>query len=136
MGPHQSGPAFLPDLVLHRGLGSVVTPLDGASCGVRQVQPCSCPGKFRQRWETRDVQDQQQDRCGNGQWKRHPEALKDAAKAIGGAIDPVTADVAKIEDLERLIVEVRERHGRVDILFANTGIGVTRTSSSLQKPTL
>ncbi len=33
---------------------------------------------------------------------RHPEALKDAAKAIGGAIDPVTADVAKMDDLDHL----------------------------------
>lgn len=53
---------------------------------------------------------------------RHPEALKDAAKAIGGAIDPVTADVAKMDDLSRLFAEVRERHGRIDILFANAGI--------------
>jgi hypothetical protein len=41
--------------------------------------------------------------------------LKDAAKAIGGAIDPVTADVAKIEVLDRLLAEVREHHGRIDI---------------------
>lgn len=53
---------------------------------------------------------------------RHPEALKDAAKAIGGAIDPVTADVAKIDDLDRLFAGVRERHGRIDVLFANAGI--------------
>ncbi len=53
---------------------------------------------------------------------RHPEALNDAAKAIGGAADPVTADVAKMDDLDRLFAEVRERHGRIDILFANAGI--------------
>ncbi len=53
---------------------------------------------------------------------RHPEALKDAAKAIGGAIDPVTADVAKMDDLDHLFAKVRERHGRIDILFANAGI--------------
>jgi NAD(P)-dependent dehydrogenase (short-subunit alcohol dehydrogenase family) len=53
---------------------------------------------------------------------RHPEALKDAAKAIGGTIDPVAADVAKIDDLDRLFAKVRERHGRIDILFANAGI--------------
>jgi hypothetical protein len=37
--------------------------------------------------------------------------LKAAAEAIGGAIDPVTADAAMIEDLDRLFAEVRERHG-------------------------
>jgi len=43
---------------------------------------------------------------------RDPETLKDAAKAIGGAIDPVTADVAKTDDLDQLFATVRERHGR------------------------
>jgi NAD(P)-dependent dehydrogenase (short-subunit alcohol dehydrogenase family) len=52
---------------------------------------------------------------------RHPEAVKDAAKAIGGAADLVTADVTKMDDLDRLFAEVRERHGRIDILFANAG---------------
>jgi NAD(P)-dependent dehydrogenase (short-subunit alcohol dehydrogenase family) len=85
--------------------------------------------------ETRDAQVRQQDLCLDGQWKRHPEALKDATKAIGGAIDPVTADVAEIEDLDRLFAEVRERHGGIDICFANAGIAMTQTSSSLQKPT-
>jgi NAD(P)-dependent dehydrogenase (short-subunit alcohol dehydrogenase family) len=53
---------------------------------------------------------------------RHPEALKDAAQAIGGAVDPIAADVAKIDDLDRLVAEVRGRHSRIDILFANAGI--------------
>jgi NAD(P)-dependent dehydrogenase (short-subunit alcohol dehydrogenase family) len=59
----------------------------------------------------------------------------DAVKAIRGAIDPVTTDVAMIEDLDQLFAEVRERHGRIDIFFANAGIAMTRTSSSLQKAT-
>jgi NAD(P)-dependent dehydrogenase (short-subunit alcohol dehydrogenase family) len=53
---------------------------------------------------------------------RDPQALDIAAQSIGGAVDPVTADVAKFNDLDRLFLHVRERQGRIDILYANAGI--------------
>jgi NAD(P)-dependent dehydrogenase (short-subunit alcohol dehydrogenase family) len=53
---------------------------------------------------------------------RSAETLKAAVKAIGGTIELVAADVSKIDDLERLFTEIRERHGHIDVLFANAGI--------------
>jgi transposase InsO family protein len=55
-----------------------------------------------------------------------PYALPQALQVVAHAKEVSHQDIA----------EVRERHGRIDILFANAGIAMTRTSSSLQKPTL
>ena len=35
----------------------------------------------------------------------------------------VTGDVARLEDLDRLYATVKEKHGHIDILFANAGAG-------------
>src|ERR1700754_4303521 len=47
--------------------------------------------------------------------------------AAGGAIGPnaigVQADSTKLADLDRLYAEVGERHGRLDVLYANAGGG-------------
>ncbi len=62
---------------------------------------------------------------------RSTETLKAAAKAIGGTIDLVAADVAKLEDLDQVFAEVRERHGHIDVLFANAGIAKLRPVSEM-----
>ena len=37
--------------------------------------------------------------------------------------DLVAGDVSRLEDLDRLYASVKEKHGHIDILFANAGAG-------------
>jgi len=51
------------------------------------------------------------------------QAELDAAVAeIGRNVTGVRGDVSKLEDLDRLFATVKERKGKIDILFANAGI--------------
>ncbi len=52
---------------------------------------------------------------------RRPEHLKTAAESIG--VDPVEADVTKLEDLDRLANHVTDKYGGADILVNNAGTG-------------
>ncbi len=54
--------------------------------------------------------------------RRKPE-LDAAVKEIGGDTLGVVGDVANLADLDRLYATVKEKHGRVDVLFANAGGG-------------
>ena len=54
--------------------------------------------------------------------RRQPE-LDSAVKKIGGDAIGVRGDVANLADLDRLYATVKEKHGRVDVLFANAGGG-------------
>ena len=54
--------------------------------------------------------------------RRQPE-LDAAVKQIGGDAIGVRGDVANLADLDRLYATVKEKHGRVDVLFANAGGG-------------
>src|ERR1700710_2435166 len=54
---------------------------------------------------------------------RREKELKEAAASIGGNVTTVAGDVTRLEDLDRLYAVVKEKHGRVDILFANAGAG-------------
>jgi NAD(P)-dependent dehydrogenase (short-subunit alcohol dehydrogenase family) len=54
--------------------------------------------------------------------RRQPE-LDAAVKEIGGDAIGVRGDVANLADLDRLYATVKEKHGRVDVLFANAGGG-------------
>ena len=47
----------------------------------------------------------------------------EAAAYIGRNVTPVQGDVSRLEDLDRLYTTVKEKHGHLDILFANAGIG-------------
>jgi NAD(P)-dependent dehydrogenase (short-subunit alcohol dehydrogenase family) len=49
--------------------------------------------------------------------------LDAAVKEIGPGATPISADVSIITDLERLMAEVKKAVGRIDILFANAGVG-------------
>jgi NAD(P)-dependent dehydrogenase (short-subunit alcohol dehydrogenase family) len=53
---------------------------------------------------------------------RREAELAKAAEQIGRNVATVQCDVAKLDDLDRLFGRVREEKGRVDILFANSGI--------------
>lgn len=54
---------------------------------------------------------------------RRQEALDAALKTIGHGAAGIRGDVAKLADLDRLYAEVKKTFGRIDVLFANAGIG-------------
>jgi NAD(P)-dependent dehydrogenase (short-subunit alcohol dehydrogenase family) len=58
---------------------------------------------------------------------RSPESLAQAEKELGGAAQVVRADAASLSDIDRLLAGIRDRHGRLDVLFANAGIGNFRS---------
>ena len=54
---------------------------------------------------------------------RREKELADAAAAIDGNVTTVVGDVSRLDDLDRLYAIVKEKHGHIDILFANAGAG-------------
>ena len=54
--------------------------------------------------------------------RRHKD-LDDAAKSIGTSALAVQGDVSKMADLERLFATIKEKFGRLDVIFANAGFG-------------
>jgi NAD(P)-dependent dehydrogenase (short-subunit alcohol dehydrogenase family) len=54
---------------------------------------------------------------------RRQAELDAAARAIGENVTAVQGDVSKLTDLDRLYAAVKKQHGRVDIVFANAGVG-------------
>ena len=53
---------------------------------------------------------------------RKPEAVATAAQEIGGDTIGLVADVSRVADLEKAFQAVKEKAGRIDILFANAGV--------------
>ena len=54
---------------------------------------------------------------------RRQKELDEAVMAIGGNVTGVQGDVAKLADLDRLYETVSKVKGRIDIIFANAGVG-------------
>jgi NAD(P)-dependent dehydrogenase (short-subunit alcohol dehydrogenase family) len=54
---------------------------------------------------------------------RREKELQEAAAAINTNVTAVVGDVSSLEDLDRLFAVVKEKHGHIDILFANAGAG-------------
>jgi NAD(P)-dependent dehydrogenase (short-subunit alcohol dehydrogenase family) len=54
---------------------------------------------------------------------RRQQELDEAVKAIGTNVSGVQGDVAKLDDLDRLYETIAEVKGRIDIVFANAGVG-------------
>jgi NAD(P)-dependent dehydrogenase (short-subunit alcohol dehydrogenase family) len=54
---------------------------------------------------------------------RREKELKEAAASIGSNVTAVAGDVSRLEDLDRLYAVVKEKHGHIDVLFANAGWG-------------
>jgi NAD(P)-dependent dehydrogenase (short-subunit alcohol dehydrogenase family) len=52
-----------------------------------------------------------------------PDRLKTAATALGESGLALQADLRRMTDIDRLMETVRERYGRLDVLFANAGLG-------------
>src|ERR1700720_3461223 len=69
---------------------------------------------------------------------RRQEELDKAVQAIGAGVTAVQGDVSDLEDLDRLFARVRSDHGRIDVLFANAGLGASEplgkiTESSFER---
>lgn len=54
---------------------------------------------------------------------RRKKELDDAAAQIGNNVTAVQGDVSRLEDLDLLYSIIKEKHGQIDILFANAGLG-------------
>src|ERR1700733_1339566 len=54
--------------------------------------------------------------------RRQPE-LDTAVELIGGDVLAIQGDVSNLDDLDRLFETVRSAKGRIDVLFANAGLG-------------
>jgi NAD(P)-dependent dehydrogenase (short-subunit alcohol dehydrogenase family) len=54
---------------------------------------------------------------------RRKAELGAAVEKIGGNVTGVQGDVSRLEDLDRLYAIVKKEKGRIDILFANAGVG-------------
>jgi NAD(P)-dependent dehydrogenase (short-subunit alcohol dehydrogenase family) len=54
---------------------------------------------------------------------RRQSELDVAVKQIGKNVTGVQGDVSNLADLDRLYAKVKEQKGRIDILFANAGVG-------------
>jgi len=54
---------------------------------------------------------------------RRQDQLDAAVKTIGRNVTGVQGDVSNLDDLDRLFATVREKKGRIDVLFANAGLG-------------
>jgi len=56
---------------------------------------------------------------------RREDELREAAATLKGNVATVVGDVSLLDDLDRVYAVVKERHGHIDILFANAGAGTT-----------
>ncbi len=61
------------------------------------------------------------------------EALTRSLSAEGLEITFVAADVREERDSERLVVEALERHGRIDVLCNNAGVGLLKSVTATER---
>ena len=54
---------------------------------------------------------------------RRKEALDEAARSIGGRVTGVQGDMSRLADIDRLYDTVQQKHGQIDVVFANAGGG-------------
>ncbi|MDK1378096.1 MULTISPECIES: glucose 1-dehydrogenase [unclassified Sinorhizobium] len=54
---------------------------------------------------------------------RRQEELDRAVEAIGSGVTAVQGDISRMDDLGRLFATVQAKSGRIDVLFANAGLG-------------
>jgi NAD(P)-dependent dehydrogenase (short-subunit alcohol dehydrogenase family) len=57
---------------------------------------------------------------------RSPRSVGDAQKEIGANGIAIAADVTKSAELDSLFQQVREKYGRIDVLYVNAGIARLR----------
>jgi NAD(P)-dependent dehydrogenase (short-subunit alcohol dehydrogenase family) len=66
---------------------------------------------------------------------RRAAELDAAAKEIGANVTAIQGDVSKLEDLDRLMDEIKRQTGRLDVLFANAGLARYGTLGAIEEET-
>jgi NAD(P)-dependent dehydrogenase (short-subunit alcohol dehydrogenase family) len=64
---------------------------------------------------------------------RRQAALDETVKSMGGKTIGVQGDVSKLADLDRLVDTIREKAGRLDVVFANAGGGEVSPFGSISE---
>jgi len=54
---------------------------------------------------------------------RRQEALDEALGSIGGRVTGIRGDMSRLADIDRLYDAVQQKHGQIDVVFANAGGG-------------
>jgi NAD(P)-dependent dehydrogenase (short-subunit alcohol dehydrogenase family) len=54
---------------------------------------------------------------------RNPVTLAETAQAIGGDVLAIEADISDLSATRKVIDQVTAKHGRIDVLFVNAGVG-------------
>ena len=54
---------------------------------------------------------------------RDQQTLDDAKQALGGDVLAVRSDTSQLADIDKLFAEVKEKLGKIDVLFINAGVG-------------
>ena len=67
---------------------------------------------------------------------RREKELKKAATSIKKNVTTVVGDVSRLEDLDQIYAVVKEKHGHIDILFANAARVQSHRSRWLLSPIL
>jgi NAD(P)-dependent dehydrogenase (short-subunit alcohol dehydrogenase family) len=62
---------------------------------------------------------------------QNPDRLQSAASELGGSVTALHGDVSKPADVENIIHQVREKFGRIDVVFANAGMGLAAPLESV-----
>src|SRR4051812_42476265 len=62
---------------------------------------------------------------------RRADRLREATAQAGGGALAIVADVTNRQDVQRVVRETLERHGRIDVWVNNVGQGITRMPSEL-----
>ncbi len=62
---------------------------------------------------------------------RRKEALDTAVKEIGGGVKAIQVDASDLSGLDRMYAQIKQEYGRLDVLFANAGIGEFATIETL-----
>jgi len=60
---------------------------------------------------------------------RREAELASAANAIGRNVKALQGDVSKLDDLDRIIAQIKQTKGELDIVFANAGVADSTTAS-------
>lgn len=57
---------------------------------------------------------------------RRKEAVQEAVQQLGPSATGVVGDVSNLADLDHLYSEIKQKHGKLDIIFANAGVAQMR----------
>lgn len=62
---------------------------------------------------------------------RDSARLAAAAESLDNPVTTVVSDTGNLSDIDRLMATIRERYGRLDVVFANAGIGTFAPSAEI-----